>query len=133
MDKDPYLHISPFNIVAKCTRTSTENVPVFLQCGRHKKIGTTLGLSLPDLSVNCSDFCNQVTHFLYAKLTELGAEDLSSRVLTADAISEATQYNFNIENLTVTTKHVRLPSNDEDLTGIYGLENVGIYCQLIPD
>ena len=37
---------------------------------------------------------------------------------------EVTQYDFNTQDLTVTPKHVRLPCNKEDLTGISGLEKI---------
>ena len=74
--------------------------------------------------MNCSDFYNRVPHFIYAKLTELEAEDLATRVLMEDAISEVTQYEFNIKDLTVTPKHVRLTCNEEYLSGKAGLENI---------
>ena len=47
--------------------------------------------------MNCSDFYYRVPHFIYAKLTELEAEDLATRVLMEDAISEVYQYDFNTE------------------------------------
>ena len=56
-----------------------------------QKFGTILGLILPYIAINLSDFCNHVPRFLYEKLIELGAESLATRVLTADAISEVTQ------------------------------------------
>ena len=109
------IFLSP-NISLQHSSKNAENIhwqifPAFLQCGRHTKFGTIFGLSIPDLQVNCLDLCDRVHHFLYAKLTELGAEDLASRVLTEDAISEVTQCDFNIEEITVTPKHARLPSN----------------------
>ena len=108
----------------KIPRTSTDKLPAFLQYGRHTKLGTIFWLIPPDLSVNCSYLFNQVPHVLYAKLTKLGAEDMATRVMTVHAISEATQYNFNTEYLIVPPKHVRLPSNKENLAGIAGLENM---------
>ena len=63
-------------------------------------------------------------HFLYAKLTELGAEDLASTVLTEDAISEVSQYDFNTKYLSITPKKVNPPINKEYYTYIEGLENI---------
>ena len=124
MDKESYIHIYTFNIVVKMPRAPTDNIPTFLQCGQHTKFGTIFGLSLPDLSVNCSDFCNRVPYFLYFKLTGLGEEYLASRFLTVDAISKVTQYDLYTENLTVTPKNVILTSNEEYLTCIVGLEKI---------
>ena len=55
---------------------------------------------------------------------EIGAEELSPRVLTAESISEVSKYDFEMKNLTVTPKHVKLPKNDKDSCGIEGLENI---------
>ena len=41
-----------------------------------------------------------------------------------DATSELFQYDFNTEYLTVNPKHVKLPCNEEDLTGISGLKTI---------
>ena len=38
--------------------------------------------------IKTSDLCVLFTHFLYSKLIELGEEELSTRVLTTDKISE---------------------------------------------
>ena len=45
------------------------------------------------------------------KLIETGAENIISRVLTSDTISEVSQYDFDMEELSVTIKHVKLPNN----------------------
>ena len=74
MDKYYPLHISPFIIVEKTPRSSYDKLPAFLKYGRHSKFGTIYGLSLPDLPINWSDLFNHIIYFLYAKLTELGAE-----------------------------------------------------------
>ena len=63
-----------------------------------------------------------VSHYLGTKPIELGAGDLSSRVLTSEAISESGQYNSNMEYLTVFPKHIKLPSNKEYCKGIAVLE-----------
>ena len=41
-----------------------------------------------------------------------------------DATSELFQYDFNTEYLTVNPKHVKLPFNEEYLTGISGLKTI---------
>ena len=119
MDKESPLHISPFNIVEKMPRLSSKKLPSFLQYGRHTKFGTIFGLSLPDLSSNCSGFCNCVPHHLYANSTDLGAEELATRVLTEDVISEVCQYYFNTKELTVNPKYVKLPCNEEKTSQAY--------------
>ena len=120
MDKYSPIQISPFNVVAKMPRTSSDNQQVFLQCVLHTTFGTIFGLSLLDISINFSGFCNRVPHLLYAKPIELVAEDLASRLLTDDAISEVSQYEFNTKELLVTPKQLKLPSNEENYTGIAG-------------
>ena len=67
MDKECPIHMPPFNIVEKNPRTSSDKKPDFLKCGCYTKFGTISGLSLLDLPINCSGFCNNVTHFIYAK------------------------------------------------------------------
>ena len=101
IDKYLSLHTPPFNILEKMTRKPSNNQPDFLQFRRHTKFGTIFGLSLQDLYTNLSDICNRVPHFIYEKLTELGAEYLASRVLTVDAISEVNHYELNKKELTV--------------------------------
>ena len=68
----------------KMQRSSSNKQPAFLKCGRHTKFGTIFALILLDPAINCSDFCNRVHHFIYAKLAKTGAEDLVPRVPTAD-------------------------------------------------
>ena len=55
-----------------------------------------------------------IFHYLYEKLTDLGGEDLVPIFLTAESIYEVTQYDFDMENLTVTPKHIKLTKNDRD-------------------
>ena len=52
------------------------------------------------------------------------SEDLSSCVLTHDAISDVSQYGFNIQDLSVTPKHVKPPNNKRYSLLISGLENI---------
>ena len=108
LDPTYTLHISPFNIVPNMHRLGQDKIPAFLQCGRNFKLGKIFGLTLPDLNPHISNFFNLNTHYLYSKLIELGAEYLSPRVLTADSISEVSQYDFEINKLTVTPKHFKL-------------------------
>ena len=72
----------------------TNNLPSW-NTAKHTKFGTIFGLILPHISISFSSFCNCVPHFLYDKLTELGSEDLDTRLLTEDAILKVTQYDFN--------------------------------------
>ena len=76
MEKESSLHTYPFNIVAKIPRSASDKQPSFLQCRRHTKLASIFGLSLPDLSTNCSNLFNLVPHYLNTKLIELGEEDL---------------------------------------------------------
>ena len=55
MKKDPPLHIYPFNIVEKRTRSASDKQPAFLQCGRRSKFRSIFGLILPDLCNNSSN------------------------------------------------------------------------------
>ena len=105
------LHISPYNLFVKMPRSQNDPILEFFQCGKHPKFKTIFGLSLPNLSSNCTNFCNLVHHYINVKLVEMGGEDLLTRVLTYDAISEVSQYDFDMENLTVHPKHVTLPNN----------------------
>ena len=63
-----------------------------------------------------------VPHYLNTILTYLGAQDLVPQLLTADVISEVSQYDFIKEELTVHPKHVTLPRNENKSKGISGLE-----------
>ena len=65
------LFISPYNIVSQIPRSKTEPLPAFLQCGHHKKIGTFVELRLLDLSLNCTNICSLLTHYLDATMTYL--------------------------------------------------------------
>ena len=71
------------------------------------------------------------SHYLYANLLEVGGEDLAPRVLTNDFISEVSQYNFDMNNLTVTSKYAKLPKNDKDSCGTEGLENISNRFKLV--
>ena len=82
MDKYLPLHIYSFNIVAKIPRKSSDNQPAFLQCIRHTKVITIFGLILLDICINFLDFCNRVPHYIYAKITELGASKWETSMST---------------------------------------------------
>ena len=45
----------------------------------------------------------------------MGAEYLITRVLMSREISEVTQYNFDVSSHMVSTRHVKLPSQEYDL------------------
>ena len=45
-----------------------------------------------------------------------------SRVITADAIYKVSQYDFDMDKLAVYPKHVTLPNNKNESTGIIGLD-----------
>ena len=82
------------------------------------------GLTLPYMNSKSSNFCNLAYRYLYAKLKKIGDEDLAPRVLTADSISEVTQYDFDMDNLTITHKHAKPPKNDKYSLGIEGLVKI---------
>ena len=124
LDPTSPLHISPFNIVANMPRSGQDKLPAFLQCVRHSKLGKIFGLTLPDLNPHTSNFYNLTSHYLYAKLIELGSEDLATRVLTAVSISEVSQHDFDMNNLTVTPKHVKLLKIYKGSCGIEDLEKI---------
>ena len=54
----------------------------------------------------------------------MGAQYLLSRVRSPDIISEFSQYEFNMEYLTVTPKHVKLTPQKEYHKGIAGLKAI---------
>ena len=85
-------------------------------------IWVNIGLTLLYLNPKSSNFCNLNYHYLYIKLIDIRAEDLSPRVLTAESILEVYQYNFDMENLTFTPKNVKLPKNDKYFCGIEDLK-----------
>ena len=80
-----------------------------------------IGLNLPDISLNCTNFCSLPPHHINAKLTELGAEKLITRILTLDTIPEISQYDFDMENMTVHPMHVKPPNNEKESKDIAGL------------
>ena len=84
-------------------------------------MGKICGLKIPDLNPQISNFCNLTSHYLYAKLIEIRAEDLAPRFLTADSILEVYQYNFDMDNLPVTPKHFRLTINEKYSRVLEGL------------
>ena len=49
-------------------------------------------------------------------------EYLISRVLILEAISEVSQYEFNMKKMTVYSKHIMIPDNEGEGRGIAGLE-----------
>ena len=54
------------------------------------------------------------------------AEDLVSQFLTQDYISEVSQYDFNMEYITVLPKHIKLPKNGygcREILGLYIIAN----------
>ena len=88
MSNDSPLHITPFSIVSKILRSYSVKQTLFIQCGQHSKSGSIFEISPPGLSINFPNLWNLVKHYLYAKLLELGEEDLSTRVMTTDRISK---------------------------------------------
>ena len=101
-------------------RSGQDKLPSFLQCGIHSKLVKIFGLTLTDLNPHSSNFYNPNSHTLYTKLIDLGSEDLAPIVLTADSISEVSQYEFDMNNLRVTPKHVKRPKNYKDSCEIEG-------------
>ena len=81
------LHITPYNLVSRMPRSASDPKPAFIQCGRHSNFWVIFGLSLPDLTPYSTAYCNIVSHYINAKLTEMGAQDLLYRVLTPDVIA----------------------------------------------
>ena len=63
-----------------------------------------------------------VSHYLKFIVTNLVAEDFFSILLMEYAISEVSQYDFDVENMTVHPKHVPLPNIKNKSKGISGLE-----------
>ena len=57
-------------------------------------------------------------------LTKLGCENLVSRVLSAGAISEVSQYDFDTKKMMVVPKHIKLPKSDNESKGILGLDSI---------
>ena len=76
--------------------SSSDSKPAFIQFGRHSKFGAIFGLSLSYLIPYSAAYYNLVTHYINAKYTEMGAQDLFPRFLTPDAITEVSQYQFNM-------------------------------------
>ena len=54
----------------------------------------------------------------------MGAEDLTPRIIIADAIAETLQYEFDTSTITVSSKHTKLPAQEEDLKLIVGIEAI---------
>ena len=54
----------------------------------------------------------------------MGEEDIIARVLTSNAVSEASQYNFDMEKISVTPKNIKLPNDEDNHKGISGLEEI---------
>ena len=85
---------------------------------------TIYAISLTKLSLNFTTSFSMVPHELNIILTDLEEEYLVSRVLTEDAISNVSHYDFNMEKLTVHLKHATLPNNENQSKGIVGLESI---------
>ena len=69
MDKKPPLHISPYSLIAKITRSYSDTLRAFLQCGKDSKFGSTFSLIWTYLSSKCMGLCNLVTNYINAKLS----------------------------------------------------------------
>ena len=54
----------------------------------------------------------------------MGAQYILSRVITSNKILQVLQYECQTESLTVAPKHVKLPTQKEDIKGIVGLEAI---------
>ena len=54
----------------------------------------------------------------------MGAQHILFIVLTTNTITEFSKYKFNMASLTVSRKHVKLPSQKDDLKGIAGLKAI---------
>ena len=54
----------------------------------------------------------------------MGGEYLITRVLTYNFISEVSQYEFDMENITVYPKHVTISNNKYECRGIAGLKYI---------
>ena len=57
-------------------------------------------------------------------MTDLGARNPASRILTADSLSEVSQYKFYMEKMTVYHKHVTLKNNKNEGKGISGMKSI---------
>ena len=115
------LYITPYTLVAQMPRSGSNSLPDFMKCGKHHKWVTIFGICLPELEVECPNYCNHVPHYLNEKLIEMGAEYLIHCILTSKVISEVTQYDFILQTMTTPLKHFILPDNKEDRNGILGL------------
>ena len=116
----PPIHI-PFNWVSQIPRSeiySKSDLPKFKL---HSTCGVIFSLRLPDLTPISISYHNLVPHNLNAKLIGMGVEELIPRLLTADAIAEFPQCDFNRTSLTVSQSHFKLPLKEDDLKGIPGL------------
>ena len=114
MDHKYPLHIPPYNIVANITRSQSdpsrsysnvENTPIF---------GSIFVLSITYLLSNCMRFCNLVPQYINAKLKQMGGENLISRVLVSDSISDVSQYEFYMDHLSFTPTKFVLPRNEHE-------------------
>ena len=57
-------------------------------------------------------------------MAEMGAEDLIPRIITTGEISEVIKYDSGMQYLIGNPCHVKLPSQEDDLGGIAGLEDI---------
>ena len=87
----PPLHITPFNLISRMSRSGSYSKPTFIQCGWDAKFVAIFGLSLPDLTPYSTAYRKLVRKYLNAKMAGMGAEDLIPRIIMTEAISEVTQ------------------------------------------
>ena len=60
---------------------------------------------------------------------ETRAEDFTPRILITDTIAETPQHELYTSTLTVSSKHIKLPTPEEYNKGNVGLEAVKIYSK----
>ena len=122
--QDYPLHITSYNLVYIIPRSASYSKSVWIQCERLSKFGTIFGHSLPDLTPYITTYWNIVPNYINAKLTDMGAQHILFIVLTTNTITEFSKYKFNMASLTVSRKHVKLPSQKDDLKIIAGLKEI---------
>ena len=73
MDQNYPLHISSYKLVDKIPISAVDPQPTLFQCGKPSNVLATSGIIIPELASNCMKYCNLVTHFLHAKLMDIGS------------------------------------------------------------
>ena len=106
------------------TRSHLYPFPEFTQFSKHSQHVSKYSLSLPELSLKYANFCGKYPHELNSISNNLAGEDIVSRFLSADAIYEVSQYNFDMEKITVDPKHAKQPNNDKKIKGIIVLDSI---------